>query len=172
MEGRSFRTFSILKGLLLGCLGLALIIWPGQMAAGFAFYIGLILLAGGLVSLFYTYRLNQAGELRVISYLAPISVLIGSFILLVYPQYALSVFALVIGIWILMDGITQLRISGQVNSANKGIANWLLIMGIVSLIIGVVIILRPYELIKMMTMIFGFVMLVSGAFQVYAGIRR
>lgn len=172
MEDKSFRTFSILKGLLLGCLGLVLIVNPGQMAAGIAFYFGLIMLAGGLVSFFYTYRLNQSGEIRSISYVAPVSVLVGSLILLIFPQYALSVFAIVIGFWILMDGISQIRISRQVNSSGKGIGPWLLVMGIISLIIGVLIVLRPYELIKMMTMIFGLLMLISAVFQVYSGFRR
>ena len=172
MEGRSFRTFSIIKGLLLGCLGLVLIVKPGQMAAGIAFYVGLIMLAGGLVSFFYTYRLNKSGEFRSISYVAPVSVLVGSLILLVFPQYALSVFALVIGFWILMDGVSQIRISRQVNPSSKGIGRWLLVMGVISLIIGVLIVLRPYELIKMMTMLFGSLMLISGVFQVYSGLRR
>ena len=130
------------------------------------------MLAGGLVSFFYTYRLNQSGEIRSISYVAPVSVLVGSLILLIFPQYALSVFAIVIGFWILMDGISQIRISRQVNSSGKGIGPWLLVMGIISLIIGVLIVLRPYELIKMMTMIFGLLMLISAVFQVYSGFRR
>ena len=172
MEGSSFRTIWIVKGFLLGILGLAFIIWPGQMASGIAFYLGLLMLVGALVSLYYTYRLNKSKEFSAISYIAPVAVLIGALVLLFFPQYALSVFAFAIGIWVLMDGVSQIRLSSKVGSSIKGMGSWLLITGVISLIIGVVIVLRPYELIKMMTMLFGFLTLVAGVFQVYSGIRR
>lgn len=172
MESSSFRTIAIVKGLLLGILGLAFIIWPGQMAAGIAFYLGLLMLTGALVSLYYTYRLNKSMEFSAISYIAPVAVLIGALVLLFFPQYALSVFAFAIGIWVLMDGVGQIRLSRKVDSNIKGMGNWLFVMGIISLIIGVVIVLKPYELVKMMTIFFGLILLISGAFQVYSGLRR
>lgn len=172
MEDKSIRTFLIVKGLLLACLGFVLIVWPGQMAAGIAFYVGLLMLMGSLVALFYTYRISQATEFSIVSYIAPVSVLIGALILLLMPQYALSVFAFAIGLWVLMDGVTQIRISRKVGSTVKGMGTGLLIMGVFSLIIGVVIVLNPYELVKMMTVLFGMLMLISGALQVYSGFRH
>lgn len=172
MADNSFRTFSTVKGLLLILLGLAFIIWPGQMAAGIAFYLGLLMLAGALVSLYFTYRLNRSMEASVVSYIAPVVVLIGALILLLLPQYVLSVFAFAIGVWILMDGVSQIRISGKVDSNIKGMGNWLLVMGILSLIIGVVIVLKPYALVKTMTLLFGMTLFVSGAFELYSGLRR
>jgi len=172
MEDKSIRAFLIIKGLLLACLGFVLMIWPGKMAAGIAFYVGLLMLVGALVALFYTYRINQATEFSMISYIAPLSVLIGALILLFLPQYALSVFAFAIGLWVLMDGITQIRLSRKAGNSVKGMGTGLLVMGIISILIGVLIVLNPYELVKMMTMLFGLLMLFSGALQVYSGFRR
>ena len=172
MEDKSIRAFLVVKGLLLAGLGFVFIVWPGQMAAGIAFYVGLLMLVGALVALFYTYRINQATAFSMISYIAPISVLIGALILLFLPQYALSVFAFAIGLWVLMDGVNQIRLSRKVGSAVKGMGTGLLVMGIVSLIIGVVIVLKPYELVKMMTLLFGMLMLISGALEVYSAFRH
>jgi len=161
--------FLVIKGLLLLAVGLFLIFRPELAIKGISIYIGLVLLAGGLVAIWNTHRLSKIVEIKNISFFAPIVAILAGLILIILPEYALTVFALSIGIWVLFDGIDQLQSVGSVSKFNKGMGRWLIFMGILSLIISIVILLNPYSLIKVMTMFFGFILMLSGAFLMALG---
>ena len=171
MDPKTTRTFMVLKGLLLGLLGLVFIAWPGEVASGLAFWIGFLLLTVGLVSAIYTYRVNKLVEFKIWSYLVPLSAVTGGLIFLLFPRFTLSIFALIIGIWILLEGIQQVRLAGTIETMGKGPGNWMLILGIVSLILGLVIIFKPFELVEAVTIFFGILMLISGVFMISTGIK-
>ena len=76
-----------------------------------------------------------------------------------------------IGLLIFLDGMRQIKISDDIKDYHKPLGNSMIVMGIISLIIGLFIIFRPYELIKFMTIIFGLIMLFTGVFQIVIAYR-
>ena len=161
--------FLVIKGLFLLAIGLFFAFRPDMAIKGLSFYIGLILLTGGIVAIWNAHRLSRSVEVKTLSYIAPIIASAAGLILLFFPEYALTVFALSIGIWVLFDGIDQLQSAGSVSKFNKGMGRWLIFMGIISLIISIVILVNPYGLIKAMTMFFGVILMLSGAFLMALG---
>ena len=165
------RWFIGLKGLFILALGILFVTNPGSAAAGLAFYLGLILVVGGIVSGLYVWWFKRNTTGHSLNYIPPIISLAGGCLLLFFPTYVLSVFAITIGLWILIDGLSQIKLSSDVKNYNRNIGNGMVLMGILSLVIGILIIVRPYELIKIMTVFFGFIMLVAGAFHLLMAIR-
>ncbi|MEQ8323720.1 MAG: DUF308 domain-containing protein [Vicingaceae bacterium] len=169
MDVKTLRTFLLIKGLLLALLGLIFVVWPGKVASIIAFYVGILMLFGGIVSFFYTYRLSKISGFKFWSYLVPFTAIAGGFIFLIWPEQTLSLFALVIGAWVLLEGLQQLRLSGE-NRYGRRPGGWMIIMGLLSLMIGIFILTRPFELVKLLTVFYGILMLISGIFMIYSGI--
>lgn len=166
-----YRWFIGLKGLFIFALGMLFITNPGSAAAGLAFYLGLILVIGGAVSGLYLWQIKKNTGKLSFSYLPTLISCIGGCLLLFFPTYVLSVFAISIGLWILMDGFSQIKLSSDIKNYHKSMGNGMIIMGALSLIIGILIILRPYDLIKIMTAFFGVIMLVAGSFHMFIAAR-
>lgn len=162
-----YRWFIGLKGLFIFALGVLFITNPGTAAAGLAFYLGLMLVIGGAIAALYTWQIKKNKGNPSFSYLPPLIVFVGGCLLLFFPTYVLSIFAIAIGLWILIDGFSQIKLSSDVKNYHKSLGNGMIIMGALSLVIGILIILRPYDLIKFMTAFFGIIMLVTGSFHVF-----
>ena len=166
MDLRSYSNFTLLKGVLLSLLGLAFLVWPGKVAKTLAVWAGIILLATGLFSLVYTYRANKTNPSGYFGYILPIAALSGGLIFLIFPRFTLSIFALGIGIWVVLEGLQQIRLSGSIETMGRRPGNWMLVLGIASLLLGLLIVLRPFELVEFMTGFFGVLMLISGIFMI------
>lgn len=162
--------FFVLKGMLLIAAGLFFMFRPEMAIKGISFYIGLILVTGGVVAVWNIHRL-RAGMFSKVIYLGPITAFIAGVILLFYTEYALTIFGLAIGLWLFIDGIDQLRSVDELSKFNKGMGRLLLLMGLFSVVIAVYIFIDPYQLIKVMTVTFGIVMLLSGGFSFALGLN-
>ena len=132
--------------------------------------IGLILVTGGIVAVWNIHRL-RAGMLNKLVYLGPIMAFVAGVILLFYTEYALTIFGLAIGLWMFLDGIDQLRAVEEVSKFNKSMGRLLLLMGLLSIVIAVYIFIDPNKLVKVMTVAFGLVMLLSGGFSFALGMN-
>ena len=153
-----------LKGLFLLAVGLFFIFNAETAVKAIALYLGLILLVAGLVTIFNNYNMSKKTTIKRAAYLTPTIVTIAGLILVFYPEYALTVFALSVGIWVLMDGFIQMKSSSEVSKVNKTLGNWHLLMGALSLIVGFVIIFNPLGLVELMTVLFGIILVLSSIF--------
>ena len=163
--------FLVFKGLFLLVTGLFFIFRPEMAVKGIAFYIGLVLVTAGLVSVWNTHRISNDVKIKKLAYLSPVLAMISGIILLFFTEYALTVFAIAIGIWVLFDGIDQLQYAKVVSSSNKGMGVWLIFMGVLSLVIGIVILVNPSGLIASMTILFGVILVLAGGFLMAAGMN-
>ncbi len=162
--------FLLVKGLFILIIGLFFLTDPKNAAKSLAFYIGLLLFLGGLFSFYHVYQQRKRGDSPPSSYLIPGMVLISGIILLFFTQYALFLFALSIGLWILIDGISQIRSGGEVKKIDVGMGRFLVFMGVVSVILSLLIILNPQGLVNFISIIFGLILSISGVFLIGLGI--
>lgn len=162
--------FLVLKGLLLLLVGLLFVFKPEEAVKGLSFYLGLFLLAAGIIGLVSIPKNVEKG-FRLLAYLAPAVALTSGIVLIFFAEFALIVFALAAGIWIFNDGIEQLRRVSDVSKMDKGIGRWMIFMGILSLLLAVMIFLEPMRLVNLITVFFGIVLIISGAFSTILGFR-
>ena len=154
------KIFIGFKGVVLLLLGVFFLVRPERAAESLLFYIGLMLLAAGIITLFRFIRLGKSLHTSSNLYLWSISLICSGLFLIFFAKYALIFFAFVAGFLVISDGISLLRLSGF----NGRIGRLLTLFGVLSLLLGIIILLNPSSLIVFLTICFGIVLILSGAF--------
>ena len=170
-EGK-FSWMMFIKGILFLFAGLFFIVKPETAVTQVSFYIGLTLIILSIVTLWYAYQRQKTTVVGPLQFLGPVVALVAGLILLFLPEFALSVFSISLGIWILLDGIIYIRVSAEMKHSGMNMGFILVLMGIVSLLIGSFIILRPMEFVKLLTVFFGLAMFLSGGFMLRMSFPR
>ena len=167
MNSQSSRGLVLLQGIVALSIGLVFT-FKWQFAANtMTMYIGLILIAGALFSIYNIYRVRKSEGGAILSYFIPLIALISGLILLFYPMYSLVLFALSVGIYFLFDGLRQIRLAGDLKRMNMNMGRALMLMGVVSILISVLVFFNPESLIKVMTIFFGVVLDAAGLFLLF-----
>ncbi|MDT8283254.1 MAG: DUF308 domain-containing protein [Gammaproteobacteria bacterium] len=131
----STKTFAIIS-ITLGITAMVIPYFFGTLAV---MILGGVILASGMVSLFYMYYVRRQGFL--ISVFGPWVHVIAGLVILVWPELTLWLIAVLLGAGLILNGITGLtaiRDSGVINiSVTHKIEQWLsIILGVLLIVMG------------------------------------
>lgn len=120
-------------------LGVAAIILPYLFGTFAVMMLGGVMLASGIVALFYISTIRKEGI--PVSVIAPWVQVIAGLVILIWPELALWIVAVILGGWLILSGITgltALRDSGLVNPPmRRKIELWLsIVLGVLLIILG------------------------------------
>lgn len=150
-------------------LGALVLVRPGAslFAAGVLF--GLYLLVSGAFQLAAAFGTHRTTSLRVLAFVSgSLSVLLGLFCFR-RPMQSVLLLALWIGIGWLIRGITQtLAAASDVSMPARG---WQLLLGVVTLVGGIVLIDAPIQSVAALTLVGGWWLVAVGAVEVVTGVR-
>ena len=143
MSGKKSLTFASLVYLV---VGLVLLFFPKLTTELFCTVIGVaLLLFGGVTILsFFLRRGSDSGFSSVAELvLGVLGALVGLFFL-THPAFLLSIIPTVLGIYIIVDGLVNLKRGLDLRS--KGYAGWTttLVMSIITLVLGALILWNPF----------------------------
>jgi uncharacterized membrane protein HdeD (DUF308 family) len=148
------RTASILKSALILLFGILVLAEPSTALVMVTTYFGILAIAGGAISIFFAYRHYQRGLIANVGFLEGFLSLIIGILIIVYPEVTVSFFMVVFGFWAAFIGITQ--IMAYLRIEHTGLKNGLLLFaGILSLLVGIVLIFRPFESAGILAVIIG-----------------
>jgi uncharacterized membrane protein HdeD (DUF308 family) len=167
METKSFKNwwFLTISGITAILFGLIILFFTKEFILTAIFYFGLLILITGLFLLlttFYYVRKNRNISMIAIQSIATIAI---GLILMVFTQRSLQLFLILIGLWCVIVGILQLVILFFIR---KILVNWpvLLINGLMTIILGIIIFLHPFEvsdvigkLVAIFSIVFGITMI-------------
>ncbi|UPZ29996.1 HdeD family acid-resistance protein [Streptomyces sp. LRE541] len=150
----------LVAGIAALALGIMLLVWPEAtlLAAGVLF--GLYLLFSGLLQLASAFGTHTATSLRVMAFISgALSILLGLFCFRGAMQ-SILLLALWIGIGWLFRGVTHtLAAASDPSVPARG---WQILLGILSLLAGVVLIVSPFESVAVLTVVGGAWLLALG----------
>lgn len=161
----------LLYSLLLSLLGLALIIWPNTSAETFCIIIGAISLVYGVVKIVeyfkrgaVTYSLFQF-DLAGGVFLA----IIGA-VLLLHPRYILTFLPIVIGFYMIIDGVMKVQTS--IDAKRFGLRAWWLILtgALLGAALGVYLLFNPLEGGAVLMIVIGVSMLFNGVQNIFSAL--
>jgi uncharacterized membrane protein HdeD (DUF308 family) len=120
-------------------LGVAAIILPYLFGTFAVMMLGGVMLASGIVALFYINSIRKEGV--PVSVIAPWVQVIAGLVILIWPELALWIVAVILGGGLILSGITgltALRDSGVVNPPmRRKIELWLsIVLGVLLIILG------------------------------------
>jgi uncharacterized membrane protein HdeD (DUF308 family) len=128
--------WSVALGILMVILGIAAIAAPLAASAAVAFWIAWVLIGCGVIELIYAFQTRAEGAF-LWKLLLGVAYLVAGIYLLVNPLNAALALALMLSIFLVVQGIFEIIMAFQVRSApNWG---WLLFSGALSLLLGVML---------------------------------
>lgn len=165
------RNLKSFNGVLAIIFGLVALFLPGITLAALGVYFAISILAGGVMQVVGAFRVKNHNSHW---YLLLIEGLIGiliAVIILSRPKLLATVFVTIIGLWALFLGITFLftYFKRQLPAFSN---SFLLVISILSLVMGITILVNPFESTRIITVIIGIYTLAYGIFSVVHSSRN
>ena len=151
--------------------GLILLLWPKRTLELAARIVGLGLLAAGIVAGIAWYRNRDRVRASAMN-LAPaiIGVAAGAFVLLA-PRFVVGILPTAVGVLILINGVVNLAQAVALKSAGGFRWKGPLAMAIVTVALGVMIVLDPFNAVAMTVAAIGAVLVYNGVSNLIIGER-
>ena len=168
MENNAFKNwwFLAISGITMILFGLLILFFILEFILTAIFYFGLLILLTGLILLlttFYYVKKNRNVSMIAIQSIATIAI---GLILMVFPGRSLQLFMILIGLWCIIVGILQLVILFLLR---KTLVHWpvLLTNGILTIILGIIIFLHPFNVADVIGKLVGVFSVVFGIAMIY-----
>jgi len=144
-------------------IGVLLLVWPSRTLEVIAILIGIELLLVGVIQIGLAFGASSAGS-RTGSLLRGALAGIAGLIVIRHPGGSLLVVALAVGIYLVLEGATQLLAAFEA-SAGRG---WLLLGAVVDLVIGVIIVAWPKFGVTSLAVLVGIALVLRGLLEAAA----
>jgi uncharacterized membrane protein HdeD (DUF308 family) len=152
-----------LRGVLAIVFGVLALFWPGVTALALAIVFGVYAIVDGVGTLFAAFRRPGDVGQRVVRAVAGLLGIGFGIAALVWPGITATILAIVIGVWALLTGAMDIWVAIQVSG------QWLLgIVGAVSVIAGILILLRPAAGAVAIAWVIGLYAIVAGVLMLAA----
>lgn len=159
---RKIKANVVVSSLLCVVLGLVLVIWPGMSMQIVCAAIGVVLILTGIMKI-AEYFIVKDGSLYVQTNLifGIVLTVVGVWIV-VQPDKVLAIIPIIVGIVIVLHGIHKLQ--QAVTLCKSHYDKWwvALILGLLTVGLGVLLICRPFEALDTIVMLIGFFLIYDG----------
>ena len=159
-------TFGILSVL----LGIVLLVWPGRTVLVVAVLLGAYLFVSGIFQLIAAFATTEApGGFRWLTGISgAFSIILGIFALRSWT-HAVAILLLLIAFGFLFRGIAEL-VEGIADKGMPG-RGWLIFMGIIGIVAGVVVLLYPGDSLVVLAVLSGIWLIVLGVMEIVGAFR-
>lgn len=160
----------LVNGLIAILFGLLALIVPIATILTLTIYLGLIILLGGLILFYISYRNLKAKKTYLLLMTeAILSIIIGA-VIAFYPSISLQIFLVMIGIWATIIGLFQIIISVRMKSkvSNHGMFT---LNGVITLVFGLLLFFNPQGTLVALFYVIGVLAVIAGILLIYLGIK-
>ena len=163
METKSITNFSTLgfNGVIAVVYGLLAIFVPKETISVVIMYFGILILIIGIALLIGVYNNFKKKTAYGMDLLWAVATIIIGSLLIFKTTNVLFIFAVLIGCWAILMGIAQLFLMTKVHGSSGG-KNALLINGLVSLVLGIIVLFNPIETGNILVKISGVLAFIIG----------
>ena len=149
---------SIIFSLLFIFTGIFLLLKPETAINIVCYVLGVILVLWGVVSIIQFFSDKNSTNYLSLSFIFGAFVFIFGIIILIKPSIIASIVPLLLGVWMVINGVTKLSYSLSIYKINKNILS--IIGSILIVVFGVTLIFNPFEGAKGLTQIIGISLIV------------
>jgi uncharacterized membrane protein HdeD (DUF308 family) len=149
---------SIIFSLLFIVAGVFLLIKPETAINVVCYVIGIILVLWGVISIIQFFSDKNSTNYLSLSFIFGSFVFIFGIIILIKPSIVASIVPLLLGVWMVINGVTKLSYSLSIYRNTKNILS--IIVSIFIIVFGVTLIFNPFEGAKGLTQIIGVALIV------------
>ena len=169
-DPKRLKWMLLLEGTVMMVAGVVMALLPLQFVKAISLTIGIGLLVLGALGIFRTLQSRYGSGVRVApSYVGPILALLVGLLLVFNPLSLPKLVVLILGVFLLVLGVLQF-LAGMVFGHNARSAS-IKIAGILSIVLGIVVMLFPAAAIWLFALFVGANLLCNGAITFMAGWR-
>ncbi|BBY42706.1 hypothetical protein A5765_22430 [Mycolicibacterium celeriflavum] len=163
---------TLLSGILAVALGVLVWLWPGKTIVIAAIFFGAYLLIAGIAQVIFAFSLHVSAGGRVLLFISGAAALILAVLCFRSLQESILLLAIWIGVGFIFRGVAT-AVSAISDPTLPGRV-WEIIVGVISLIAGVVMLAAPFESLAILTVVAGISLIVIGVFEIVSafGIRK
>ena len=129
-------TSAWVSGLLLAILGVVGIFFPGELSITIEVFLGWLMIVG---SIFWSYHVFQWHRSSFISWLKPLALFVGGFLLLIYPVSGIAAITLLVSFYLFTDAFGSFGMAFEHRSGSGRF--WMILNGILSLALAILILI-------------------------------
>lgn len=146
---------SIITSIIFIIVGIFLIIKPETTLSLISYILGLIILINGIINLIRYFSNREKVNLYDFGFIIGLISLVIAIIFISNPSMVASIIPLILGLWILINGIVKLQFSMNLRTYQN--SNWIrsIVISGISVILGIVLVFNPFKGAVLLTKIIG-----------------
>ena len=158
---------SLLSGFLFLMLGALIIKRPLESFYALSIFMGIPLIVSGIIEIYFAFNnRNVLPDWTWYLLAGVVDFLIGLF-LVTNPQIILIILTILVGIWLVSQGVIALKKSVALKEAQNKNWKWVMLVGILLLVFTALLILKPAILGKALAFWIGISFILLGGYRVY-----
>lgn len=152
---KKLSQISIVTSIVFIVVGIFLIVKPETTLSLISYILGLVILVNGIMNLIRYFSNREKGNLYDFGFISGIMSVVIAVIFISQPNVVASIIPLILGVWILVNGIVKFQFS--MNLRNYQSSNWVrsMIISGFSIVLGLVLILNPFGGAVVITRVIG-----------------
>ena len=164
--GQQLSKWKLAAGVLTVLLGAVVLSWPGPTILVAATLFGVYLLVTALVELFVAFTVPWSAATRVMLFISGALSLVLAMLSFRHfgDAYAVLLLSLWIGIGFIFQGISG--VASGISERQMPGRGWDIVLGILTVIAGVVVLVWPFDSIGVLTIVTGIWLVISGVVKV------
>lgn len=169
MRSRQDVWWQALRGAAAIVFGLLALAWPSVTALALAVLFGVYALINGTLNLTGAFSRDKAGKARLLLVLRGLLGIAAGVVALLLPAITAVALAVVIGVWAVATGVLEIGTAVVVRQRGRGL---LAVVGVLSIVAGVLLLLRPDVGAVAIAQVIGAYAIVVGALTLVEAWRR
>lgn len=155
---RKMNITSIIFSIIFILIGTFLLARPEDAIHLVSYALGIILIVWGVISVITFFTDKESQNYLDFGFIVGVFVLIFGIIILVKPDTIASIIPLLLGIWMLINGVTKLSYSLTLNNNKSALSS--IIISLIIVLLGILLIINPFQGAKKLVQILGISILV------------
>lgn len=157
---------AVLSGLLAIVVGAVIVAWPGPTIIVASIFFGVGLLFIGVQQLFLAFSVRGSVAMKVLLFISGAAALILAVMCLIRLSDAWELLAIWIAVGFIFRGVATTM--SAIGDSTMPARIWNIVIGVITLIAGIVVMASPYESLNILVLIVGIWLIVIGVFEIIA----
>lgn len=159
---KKYEKRSIISSIIMILVAILLIAEPATMLNTIITIFGIGILLDGLFSVILYFFTNKEQRIFSNALVEGTLEIIASILILINRGFMISIIPVIVGIWIIVKSLMKLQLSFNIKSADEKSWVFLLISSLITLVIGIIILVHPFDTMVTIAVLSGILLLVSG----------
>ncbi len=167
---KRFEKRTIISSIIMILVAILLIAKPETMLNTVVTVFGIGMLLDGIFSIVLYIATDKEQKVYSNALAEGILGILISILILIKKDFVISIIPILVGIWIIIKSITKIQLSLNVKTVDE--KSWILILlsALITLVIGIIIIVNPFDTMVSVVMFAGILLLVTGVIDIVESI--